>query len=90
MRQSKDEKVMTDCLKEMFKRVGLKYPCPEFTKDKDWYMKKSWTEEEEADFKKWMTKKLKKTYPYMTAKKLEWEVGLFCLSYGWTNGVVST
>ena len=73
------------CLKEMFLRVGLTYPNPEFTSDPEWYRKKTWTEQQQTDFIKWMKKFL-----YSTFKKKGWrkkqvdlEVGMFILNYGW-------
>ena len=45
------DKACEICLKEMFRRVGKKYPDKKFTDQKDWYTKVTWTEEEEEDFR---------------------------------------
>ena len=81
----KVDRFITSAFKEMFKRVGEKYPNPELTKDPKWYSSRYWSEKEQESFKKWLKKKLKKTFPYMNARKIEWEAGMFILSYGWTN-----
>jgi len=79
-----NEKTCDDCLVEMFKRVGLKYPNPKFTQQDCWYQRKMWSQEEEDNFKKWMRSLLKKRYKWST-KKVEWEVGMFLLNWGWTT-----
>lgn len=76
------EKTMNDCITEMFKRVGEKYPNEELTKQDKWFQKRSWTEAEEDDFRDWMTKLLKKRHKW-TNKKIQLEVGMFLLDYGW-------
>ena len=81
----KNEKITEQCLKEMFKRVGEKYPNKELTNKKDWYTLRSWTTKEEDSFKKWMKKKLKKSWSYMGATKIDREIGMFLLMWGWTN-----
>ena len=76
------EKTTEDCLKEMFSRVGEAYPNPELTKHDDWFQKRTWTEDEKNDFRDWMKKLLKKRY-HFSEKKLDWEIGLFLLDWGW-------
>ena len=76
------DKVCTECLKEMFKRVGEKYPNKKLTDQRDWYMKRCWTEKEEADFEKWMRAYLKKTCRWST-RMINKEVGMFMLMWGW-------
>jgi len=83
--KDKTERVVDECLSEMFKRVGEKYPNKELTDQKEWYTKRSWTEEEEADFRKWLLAKLKKSFPYMRGRKLEMEASMFMLMWSWTN-----
>jgi len=70
------------CLKEMFKRVGKKYPDKNFTSQKNWYNKITWTKEEEFKFVKWMQKYLKKNF-YWTKKAIDSEIGMFLLMWGW-------
>ena len=74
--------IVNNCLKEMFKRVGLEYPNIELTDKPDWYWKYEWTEDEENDFKLWMVKYLQK-YSDMVDYYIDKEVGWFLLSYGW-------
>ena len=62
MYAQKYDQACDDCLKEMFRRVGMYYPNKPFTDQKDWYTKCTWTKEEEDDFRKWMTKYLKKKF----------------------------
>jgi hypothetical protein len=75
------EKSFEDCMKEMFKRVGLKFSV-EFCQGKDWYMSKSWTTAQQNEFRKWMEKLLKKRHGW-GAHQLNKEVGMFILCYGW-------
>ena len=70
-----------DCLTEMFHRIGRIYPT-RLTKRDDWYMWGTWTEDEENDFRDWMRKLLKKRYRW-PKKKLDWEVDMFLLLWGW-------
>lgn len=71
-------------LKEMFKRVGEKYPNPKLTNQKEWYTKRTWTEAEEDDFRKWMKDYLKKKYRWNN-KTIQKEIAMFLLMWGWTN-----
>lgn len=75
----------TECIIEMFRRVGLTYPAPEITKHDKWYTLREWTTEEENDFRDWMKKKLKKDCKYMSAKHIDYEVAMFLLNYGWKH-----
>lgn len=77
------DKVCDECLKEMFRRVDMEYPNKEFTDQKDWYTKCTWTEKEEADFKVWMKKHLKKRCKHWTEKLIEKEIAMFNLMWGW-------
>ena len=78
----KDEKFVTKCFKEMFKRVGEEFPNKSLTDNKEWYTLRTWTEKEQELFKKWLMKEFKKAYPYLK-RKAELEAGMFILSYGW-------
>ena len=73
------EKITTDCLEEMFDRVGLTYPDDELTKQGDWYRQYSWTQAEEDSFEKWMIKKLKRH----KVLRPEVETAMFLLMWGW-------
>jgi len=75
-----------EILIEMFKRVGLDYTMKEieeFGKQKEWFKLKSWTMEEEDDFKAWAIKLLmkKKSVNKTYARKT---MGFFLLDKGWT------
>ena len=76
---TKNAEICNECLVEMFKRVGLEYPNEELTKQADWFRKYEWTADEEDDFKKWMTKLLKKK----RCIRVEMEVAMFLLMWGW-------
>jgi len=76
------EKTCEDCLREMFKRVGEKYPNPKLTADEKWYQKRTWTPEQEKGFRAWMVKLLKKRHG-LQKRQIDWEVGLFLLNWGW-------
>ena len=78
------DEIFTECFEELFSRVGLEYPNTKLTDQPDWYMKYSWTIEEEKDYSKWVYKHLKKKLK-MTKKKTESEVAFFVMNYGWTT-----
>jgi hypothetical protein len=77
------DKACEICLKEMFKRVGEKYPNKKLTDQKEWYTKRTWTEAEESSFRKWMEKYLSKNFKYWTKKRLDLEIAMFLLMWGW-------
>jgi hypothetical protein len=78
----KDEKFVNKCFKEMFKRVGEKFPAKWAMEDKEWFRKRSWTEKEQSDYKKWLVREFKKAFPYLK-RRAEFEAGMFILCYGW-------
>ena len=77
------DKTCEMCLKEMFRRVGEKYPNKKLTDKKDWYMQRSWSTKEQNEFSKWMDNILKKKHPYLNKRKRNSEVGMFLLMWGW-------
>ena len=79
----KDEKFIDKCFKEMFKRVGEKWPAKWPNEDKEWYSKRTWSEKEQDLFKRWLKIQIRKTYPHLNERKVEWEAGCFILCYGW-------
>ena len=81
----KNEETCEECLKEMFSRVGEKYPNEELTSQDDWFYQHTWTVEEEDDFKDWMSKFLKKRHKYWSKRTIELEVCMFLLNWGWKN-----
>ena len=81
------DQVITALLREMFRRVGEDYDvwvdtiCKE---DNEWYMRKSWTEEQEAEFRKWVVAFLREQLrlpKYRAEREMQW----FCLQWAWTN-----
>jgi hypothetical protein len=78
-------------MKEMFKRVGEQWD-EEYPKQKQWFSKHSWTQEEQNDFNKWMVDYL---YNNLEARKqvltsrvknkrmIQKAVNWFLLDFGW-------
>lgn len=75
--------VMDECLKEMFKRVGEKYPNKKLTSKKEWYTLRTWTQMEEDSYRLWLKKRLRKAFPHLNSRGLDKESGYFLLMYGW-------
>jgi hypothetical protein len=72
-------------LNQMFLVVGEEYE-ETYTTDVDWYLRHSWTVEEEEKFKNWLISYLKSCKMFRPREKAEW----FLLCYGWkTRGDVS-
>jgi len=86
------DKLLERCIVEMFKRVGVRVknlsavhewitkqvnPC-------QWYMAKSWTTEQESNFKEWMRRELDK-HTTFSPRHREYEIGSFLLMWGWTT-----
>ena len=73
------EKITTECLEEMFARVGLTYPDDSLTKQDNWFKQYTWTQAEDDAFKEWMIKKLKRH----RMLRPEMETAMFMLMWGW-------
>jgi hypothetical protein len=84
MNSKKTESIFDFCIKEMFLRVGEKYPNKDLTEHTDWYMMRSWTIGEEEQFRRWMVSFLRKKNKW-TIKRAEYEASFFIMNYGWTN-----
>jgi hypothetical protein len=76
-------------LDEMCSRVNANPEDIDF-KSKDWYLKYTWTEEEQDDFIKWLSNfiynnsKARKVFSIPKSKKYCNKVsGMFVLNYGW-------
>lgn len=80
---AKKTKLFKEALAEMFRRVGLEYT-EEYCKDNDWFIRQSWTEVEQNDFKQWLVKKIKRPLQ-LTQFGAEREAAMFLLNYGWTT-----
>ena len=72
------------CLKEMFLRVGEKYPNKDLTDKTDWYMLRSWTMEDEENFRQWMVSYLRNKLR-LSKKRAEREAAYFDMNFSWTN-----
>ena len=74
-----------EILKEMFRRVGVDKDSFDFTGQ--WYLKNSWTEEDQEDYRIWLGKKLTKwgyTKGIHRGKDHGYyEAGKILLNYGW-------
>lgn len=79
------EKTTEMCLKEMFRRVGERYPNKELTDQKEWYTKRTWTQKQEDGFRVWMDKLLKKRHKMWNKDIREREISMFLLMWGWRN-----
>ena len=80
----KEKEAFDFCLKEMFLRVGEKYPNKELTDQQDWYKKRSWTEEDLEGFRKWMVAYLRKKMRW-SKHQCETEASMFILQWSWTT-----
>ena len=78
-------------LREMCRRVGARYEDVDFS-DPEWFYQYEWTEEEEEDFVKWLTKELVSDaqlrkdlmrYPTSRKKYLQRFAEVFTANYGW-------
>ena len=81
---AKWDTVFVECLKEMFRRVGERYPNKKLTDYSNWYCQRAWTETELQNFRKWMRKHVRKRmrcYAVRAAK----ETGYFILKYAWST-----
>lgn len=85
-----------EILKEMFKRVGIEgkeFKNFDFKKPQ-WFWDKTWTEEEQEDFRIWLGKFLVKN-KYATNSKYRgqnggyYQAGKFILNYGWKERTVA-
>ena len=79
------DKICDMCLKEMFRRVGRKYPDKKFTDQPDWFTKVTWTKKQEDSFRVWMTKLLTKKCKWWNKKSIDKEISMFLLMWGWKN-----
>lgn len=76
------DKILVECLKEMFRRVGERYPNKKFTNQDRWYAMRAWSDESEKDFKGWLVQYLKKRMRLSLEAAMK-EVSYFLLMYGW-------
>lgn len=74
------DKTYEDLLNKMFEMVGETYT-PEYVKEEGWFLKHTWTQEQESEFINWAAK-------YFRAKKTNIQsipkfINHFVFNYGW-------
>ena len=71
-------------MKKLFRAVGCWYESIEKSCGKDWYMKHTWTEKQEAEFRKWFTSYIVKKLdiPVRSADK---RARMFLFECGWKH-----
>jgi hypothetical protein len=79
---NKFDKFLKKALNKMFVDVGFEQFDGEFVEQENWYTKKTWTTEQEAQFKKWFITEVKKELKFNT-KMAEKEYSWFNLKWGW-------
>ena len=80
---NKADKFIKKALDKMFTYVGFESFNEEFTKQHDdWYIQKTWTEEQSAEFKQWFITEGKKDLKF-NKQMLEKEHAWFDLKWGW-------
>lgn len=81
--KNKYDKFLKKALDKMFTYVGFDKFDESFTNQyNDWYNQKSWTNEQEQDFKKWFLTEGKKDLKFNKIM-LEKEYSWFYLKWGW-------
>lgn len=76
------DKLLNAVFTRMFKIVGLKFSRKTSFDNKEWYLKKSLTKEQEEEFKKFFVKEHIKCFK-SGARSAEKDFSWFNLSYGW-------
>lgn len=82
MRDPKLNKFLNKALNKMFKFVGFKEFDEKFTKNPDWYCRKSWSYDTQEKYKEWFYATAKKDLKW-NDKTIEKEYSWFNLMYGW-------
>lgn len=84
MAKNKEEKFITKAKDQLFRAVGFDGFDQSFV-DKfpyNWYRQKTWTEQQEQEFKKWFIVEYMKTFRH-SKKYAQSEASWFLFSYGW-------
>jgi hypothetical protein len=79
---NKFDNFLKKALNKMFTCVGFEKFDEEFTKQEEWYLKKSWTQEQSEAFKKWFIQECVADLN-CTKKMAEREFSWFDLKWGW-------
>ena len=80
--KNKNEEFVKKALNKMFTYVGFDGLDEEFTKQDQWYNKKTWTQEQSNEFKKWFINEFKKDLKFkknMAERDHAW----FDVMWGW-------
>lgn len=80
--KKRTDQFMEKALDKMFQAVGFECWDREFTKQDEWYSKKTWTADQLNNFKKWFIKEIKadlKLNKIQAEKEWRW----FDLMWGW-------
>jgi hypothetical protein len=75
------EQHLEDILTKMFEVVGETYS-PSAVKGPEWYLKHSWTKEQQHLFCKWLTEYINKEWKFSKATSAK-EAKAFIFNYGW-------
>lgn len=78
---NKYDKFVQKAFDKMFDVIGMKFD-EEFVRQEDWYQQKTWTSEQEQDFKKWFIQEAKKDLKF-NKTMAEREHAWFNLKWGW-------
>jgi len=77
------EKQVEHILRKMFKVVGQEFKSiKESCKDKEWYLKHTWTEKQEAEFRKWLTSYIVKKLD-ISVRSADKRARMFLFMCGW-------
>jgi hypothetical protein len=79
---NKYDKFLKKALDKMFQTVGFESFDGDFAEQKDWYSKKTWTDEQANTFKTWFIAEGKKDLKF-TKQMMEKEYAWFNLKWGW-------
>jgi len=79
---NKFDKFLKNALNQMFTAVGFSEFDEEFVKQENWFSKKTWTEEQSKEFKKWFVSECRKELKF-TKTMAEKEHAWFDLKWGW-------
>lgn len=77
-----EQKFFDEILDNMFKAVGFDKFNEEFTKQEEWYKKKTWATKQQDNFRQCFIAKARKDLKW-SKKTAEREYGWFNLNYGW-------
>ncbi len=83
---NKYNKFIDKALDKLFQAVGFEQFDPKFAEQENWYQLKTWTSEQEDNFKNWFVKEYKKDLKctrFMAEREHSW----FNLKWGWKTAL---